>query len=66
MMVWELKKRNKVNIFMRFVCHSRATFIASYSHQNQKPNKFRTGWSVTYKKSVTKEAAFQNLANCKL
>ena len=43
MMVWELKKRNKVNIFMRFVCHSRATFIASYSHQNQKPNKFRTG-----------------------
>ena len=73
MMVRKMKKRNKVNIFMRYVCHSPATFLASYSHQNQKTNKFRTGWSVTYKKkvevvnrSVTKEVVFQNLANCKL
>ena len=35
-MVWEMKKRNNVNIFMRFVCHSLATFLASYSLQNQK------------------------------
>ena len=73
-MVWKMKKIIKVNIFMRFVCHSLATLLSSYSHQNQKkPNKFRTGWSVRYKKkveavnrSVTKEVAFQNLANCKL
>ena len=36
MMIWKMKKRNKVNIFMQFVCHSLATFLASYSHQNQK------------------------------
>ena len=69
MMVWKMKKRNKVNIFMQFICRSLATFLASYSHQNQKTNKFRTEWSVTFKKkveavnrSVTKKAAFQNLA----
>ena len=28
-------EETKVNIFMRFVCHSLATFLASYSHQNQ-------------------------------
>ena len=62
-MVWKTKKRNKVNIFMQFVCHSLP----------EKKEKFRNGWSVTYKKKVeaanrvvTKQVAFQNLANGKL
>ena len=69
----EEKKQGKhiyANLFIYFfVCHSLATFLASYFHQNQKTNKFRTWWSVTYKKkveavnrSVIKEVAFQNLA----
>ena len=42
----EEKKQGKhiyANLFIYlFVCHSLATFLASYFHQNQKTNKFRT------------------------
>ena len=48
---------------MQFVCHSLP----------EKNKKIRNGWSVTYKKNVeaanrgvTKQVAFQNLANGKL
>ena len=37
----EEKKQGKHIYEIR--CHSPATFLASYSHQNQKTNKFRTG-----------------------
>ena len=67
-MVRKMKKRDKVNIFMQFVCLSFATRLL-FPRKPKKTNKFRTGWSVTYKKeveavnmSVPKEVAFQNLA----
>ena len=64
----EEKKHGKDTYAIRLSLTSHF-FNLLFPPKPKKTNKFRTGWSVTYKKeveavnrSVTKEATFQNLA----
>ena len=64
-----LENEEKVNILMQFVVSHLPLFQPLIPTKTKKTNKFRTGWSITYKKkveavnrSVTKDVAFQNLA----